>query len=130
VADLRDIALNGAHDLWLISIVVHSDAKGLEGTAQDSWIATYDGKLAEYCKVFSYLPLGALSGGLAAFAETPTDHDSGYWKSTADFLSDLFRKRASQSLRKRPCIEEMMGWVRRSEAILDVIAAGRFGSTA
>jgi len=123
--DLRRIALNGAYDLFLITAAVHADAHGLDGVAQDTWITTYDGKLARYCELFSYAPAGSLSGAIVARTEVPTDRDPGYWRSTADFLRQLELDRVRRALRKTYQPDEMIERVRRIEAIVASIAKSK-----
>ncbi|MBS0420989.1 MAG: hypothetical protein JSR66_24980 [Proteobacteria bacterium] len=127
IEELKHTALNGARDLLLIAAAVYSDAKGLDGIAQDTWIATYDGKLASYCEHFSYVPLGPLSGSLASITHVPSDHDTGYWQSTAELLYGLNRQRAARALSREFNAPEIVERVRRAEGIVEMTAAHRFG---
>lgn len=127
ITELRRIALNGTHDLWFITSAMYLDVHGLCGIAQDTWIATFDDKLAEYCNYFNYVPAGALTGAFAASECRPSAFDPGYWKQTEAFLEPLRMQRMSQGAGRRYSEDaERLELVRRCESMLDGAAGPPF----
>ncbi|MDX2370709.1 MAG: hypothetical protein QNK36_20290 [Colwellia sp.] len=91
---LKVSAFNSATDLFFIQSATYSDAKGFEGTKQDTWIATADGKLASFIKYFAYSYLGKDTGMLAEIERYPEQVDSPYWKEVDHYSRALSAERA------------------------------------
>ena len=124
VDDSKHIALNGAHDLWIIASATYMEARGLMGIPQEIWIATYDDKLADYCRMFRYFPAGSLTGLIAMSTKIPSDDDPGYWQQSAARLEELQRQcRLGRSGRTCTGEDNCLQTVRRCEALLESVWA-------
>ena len=125
VDDLKHRALNGADDLWLMTSAAFMERRGLQGIPQDIWIVTYDKKLAEYCRVFSYLPAGNLTGFLAVCTSIPSEHDSGYWQQSAQWFYEFQRRPRQDSQDEDHAKLEL---VRRCETLVETFGSSKFSS--
>lgn len=87
------VAFNGACDLALINVANVANAKGIDGVAQDVWIATNDKKLFEFSRVFQYLELGRVTGMVALASVLPEQMKDAYWVAANRVHRDLVKER-------------------------------------
>lgn len=79
--EVMQIAFNGACDLNLLMTANVIDYQGLDGTKQDSWIATKDRKLVDFCSIFHHVNLDGETGKFAASVKHPDHSRDIYWTS-------------------------------------------------
>ena len=88
------IAFNGACDIVLLHSANIADTHGLDGIKQDSWIATQDGKLVDFCNIFHHVNFDGEAGKFTASTEHPEHEKYPYWMQTgAEFDLRRFRRR-------------------------------------
>jgi hypothetical protein len=123
-SEVMDIAFNGACDLHLLLAANVIDQNGLGGVKQDSWIATKDKKLVEFCTIFHHVNLDGEAGKYAAKMIHPEHSKDIYWMhADADFAMRSIARRSYHETREL----EFEGLLKvADEAIVEIKEA--FGS--
>jgi len=89
------IAFNGACDIILLHSANLLDTNGLDGVEQDSWIATKDKKLVDFCNIFHHVNHDGEAGKYAARTEHPEHAKDPYWMQVdTEFKLRHFRRLA------------------------------------
>lgn len=84
--EVMTIAFNGACDIHLLQAANTIDQNGLDGVRQDSWVATKDRKLVDFCSIFHHVNLDGEVGKYAAKTIHPEHSRDMYWMNAdADF---------------------------------------------
>ena len=78
-SEVLSIAFNGACDIHLLQVANYFDQNGIDGVKQDSWIATKDKKLVEFCNVFHHVNTEGEVGKHAAKIVHPEHSKDIYW---------------------------------------------------
>lgn len=78
-SEVMSIAFNGACDIRLLQAANIIDQNGVDGVKQDSWIATKDKKLVDFCNIFHYVNLDGEVGKYAVTNVHPEHSKDAYW---------------------------------------------------
>ncbi|WP_444932566.1 hypothetical protein [Microbulbifer sp. JTAC008] len=78
-SEVMSIAFNGACDIRLLQAANITDQNGIDGVRQDSWIATKDKKLVDFCNIFHHVNLDGEAGKYAAKIIHPEHLKDTYW---------------------------------------------------
>lgn len=78
-AEILSVAFNGANDLSLVQSANIIDEYGFDGMRQDSWIATKDKKLVDFCDIFHHVNIDGEAGKYAASSVFSEHSDDMYW---------------------------------------------------
>lgn len=78
-SEVLDVAFNGACDIRLLHAANVMDQNGLDDVKQDSWIATKDKKLEEFCNIFHHVSTCGEVGEYAATTISTGHADDPYW---------------------------------------------------
>lgn len=78
-SEVMSVAFNGACDILLLQSANIIDQNGIDGVKQDSWIATKDKKLVDFCNIFHYVNLDGEAGKYAATNVHPEHSKDAYW---------------------------------------------------
>ncbi len=78
-SEVMSIAFNGACDIHLLQAANVIDHNGVDGVKQDSWIATKDKKLVDFCNIFHHVNLDGEAGKYAASTIHPEHSKDMYW---------------------------------------------------
>jgi len=91
--ELLKVAFNGACDLHLINAAVSMDNRGLDNVPQDTWITTFDDKLADFCSIFHYLDDGEHTGALGVMNLNAEQAGAAYWEESLRLRKNLIAGR-------------------------------------
>ena len=94
--EVLQIAFNGACDLHLMNAAARMDGHGLDGAPQDAWIATFDGKLAEFCSIFHYIDDGENTGMFGVMDLNAEQMDVPYWRESLALREHLVTSRLAR----------------------------------
>lgn len=78
-SEVMTIAFNGACDIHLLQASNILDYNGLDGVNQDTWVATKDKKLVDFCSVFHHINLAGDVGAYAVHTIHPEHLKDIYW---------------------------------------------------
>lgn len=96
--ELLRVAFNGACDLHLLNSAAVMDRAGLDGISQDTWLATFDDKLAAFCEIFHYIDDGANTGRFGVISLHPEQADDPYWKGSLGVRERLVEARMEMTI--------------------------------
>lgn len=98
-SEVLRIAFNGACDIHLLQAANIMDQNGIDGVRQDSWIATKDKKLVDFCNIFHHVNLDGEVGKYAAKTIHPEHSKDTYWMlADSDFgVRSLMRRSYHES---------------------------------
>ena len=100
-SEVMNIAFNGACDIHLLQSANIIDQNGIDGVKQDSWIATKDKKLVDFCNIFHHINLDGEVGKYAAKTIHPEHSKDLYWMwADADFEVRSMKRRSYHESRE------------------------------
>lgn len=100
-------AFNSSVDLFLLTVATQSDANGLDGTAQDTWIATSDGKLAKFIEYFRYAPTGKNTGMWSEIYRYEEQKEQPYWNEVDEINARILNSRRDKFFKDDIDIEKI-----------------------
>lgn len=92
-SELLHVAFNGACDLHLMNSAVLMDRRGLDNVPQDTWIASFDHRLAAFCAIFHYLEDGVDTGMFGVMDVNVEQEDAPYWRESLRMREHLVDSR-------------------------------------
>ena len=118
-SEVMDIAFNGACDLHLLKNANAIDQNGLDGVEQDSWVATKDKKLVDFCSIFHHSNLDGEVGKYAAKTIHPEHSKDTFWMNAdTDFFRRGINRRISYHESRKPKFDELLKVA--NEAIFEI----------
>ncbi len=100
-SEVMNIAFNSACDIHLLQAANVIDQNGIDGVKQDSWIATKDKKLVEFCNIFHHVNLDGEVGKYATKTILPEHSKDIYWMlADAEFGSRSIVRRSYHESRE------------------------------
>ncbi len=97
---IKQSAFNSTLDLFICMTAMYSDTNGLEGSNQDTWIATTDKKLVAFIEYFGHLYTGESTGLFAILKKYPEQEVEIYWNSVDNIFSQISQDREEKLFRQ------------------------------